>query len=181
MPSPQKLVLFTIIAIAVTLVGTQANGDQRTQYNPTYRPLAQRFVLSLRLHHRQPAGQLGLQRQRRQRRHHVYRPQRQREHGDPLRLRHRDQHGRQRLSGRTGRRRPVLQRGHRRRQLHRRAVQLPVQRHEQPDRQRVGLFPSGFTASSIAQKSDIFSLWNQNGGTRPGRAASATSRRRSVG
>ena len=25
-------------------------------------------------------------------------------------------------------------------------------------------FPSGFTASSITQKSDIFSLWNQNGG-----------------
>ena len=39
MPSPQKLVLFTIIAIAVTLVGTQANGDPAPQYNPTYGPL----------------------------------------------------------------------------------------------------------------------------------------------
>ena len=38
MPSPQKLVLFTIIAIAVTLVGTQANGDPAPQYNPTYGP-----------------------------------------------------------------------------------------------------------------------------------------------
>ena len=64
------------------------------------------------------------------------------------------------------------------RQLHRRALQLAIRRHERPDRQRWVYFPSGFTASSITQKSDIFSLWNQNGGTRPGSSASATSRRR---
>ena len=141
MPSPQKLVLFTIIAIAVTLVGTQANGDPAPQYNPTYGPSPS----DLYFHFGYTTGSLlanwafnG--------------------NGGSAGTTFTDLSG----NGNTGtlygsdtvtnmaaKGYPAAPVGGGLyfngatgdRQLHRRAVQLPVQRHERPDRQRVGLFP----------------------------------------